>query len=235
MAAVQVMYFGPAQDAAGVATEQMEIAPNSSLGQLAEAIFARHPRLASGRAALRFAVNGELAPPECALHDGDEVAAIPPVSGGEDERDWVALVDSPIDPARVWQVVSGDPALGGVVTFAGSTRAERRPDQGQLVRLEYQAYDSMALAEMRRLAAEARRRWPVGRLALVHRTGAVELGDASVMIAVACPHRAAAFEACRWLIDTLKVVVPIWKREIWENGESTWVDPTRSGAGDEQA
>jgi molybdopterin synthase catalytic subunit len=135
--------------------------------------------------------------------------------------DLIALVDfSPW--ADVLSDLWGDPEAGGVAVFIGTTRAERDATGRELVALDYEAYPEMAVSQMRDLARRARERWPVVRLALLHRVGRVAPGEPSVLVAVACPHRAEAFDACRWLIDTLKAEVPIWKREVWDDGAGTW-------------
>lgn len=134
----------------------------------------------------------------------------------------VSLVTNPIDSQSVLaQVVS--PQAGAVVLFLGTTRewtGERRT-----LWLEYECYGEMAQRKLEELEAEARRRWPVVECAIVHRLGRVDLGEASVAVAVSCPHRRAAFEAGQWLIDTLKEVVPIWKQENGEQGATEWVHP----------
>jgi molybdopterin synthase catalytic subunit len=141
------------------------------------------------------------------------------VTAPDNGADWVALSPTPLPVATAseWIVL---PSCGGTVTFTGTARdhAEGRPG---VHRLEYEAYDEPALARLRAIAAEIRTRWPVvGRIALLHRTGVVELGDAAVVVAVSAPHRAEAFEAARFGIDELKRTVPIWKRESWDGGES---------------
>ena len=145
----------------------------------------------------------------------DRAALSAPGSGDE----WVALSDVPLPvaTASAWVVL---PGCGATVTFTGTARdhAEGRPG---VHRLEYEAYDEPALARLQAIAAELRGRWPVlGRIALLHRTGVVELGDAAVVVAVSAPHRAEAFDAARLGIDELKRTVPIWKRESWDGGES---------------
>jgi molybdopterin synthase catalytic subunit len=139
--------------------------------------------------------------------------------------DPVELTRSAIDVTALIARVQ-DPACGGVVTFEGRVRAEGTADN-PLVALEYSAYEDMALRQMRRLRDETLRRFAVRRVAIVHRLGRMEVGEVSVVIVVAAPHRADAFEACRWTIDELKRDVPIWKKEIWTRGETTWVDPTQ--------
>ena len=138
--------------------------------------------------------------------------------------DHVALTAEPIDASAAINRVT-DPAAGGVDVFLGTTRAETRDDGVALVALDYEAYEAMAVAQLRELVARARERWPIVRCAILHRTGRVGLAEASVVIAVACPHRVAAFESCRFLIDELKQVVAIWKKEVWADGSASWVHP----------
>lgn len=134
----------------------------------------------------------------------------------------VEITESPLDCARITESVR-HPNAGAVCTFLGTVR-EMTGDR-RTVHLEYEAYPEMAAKKLAELEAEARRRWPVIELALSHRVGRLELGDVSVIVAVSCPHRGDAFEACRWLIDTLKEVVPIWKREKWDDGREEWIHP----------
>jgi molybdopterin synthase catalytic subunit len=136
----------------------------------------------------------------------------------------IELHDMPIDVSHVLAHVYSAGA-GGVAVFLGTTRSERSPSGQELVALDYEAYEEMARQQLADLAAEASRRWPVVALAIVHRLGRVPLAEPSVMIAVATPHRGEAFEACRWLIDTLKKDVAIWKKEVWADGSGTWVYP----------
>lgn len=136
--------------------------------------------------------------------------------------DWICLSAEPIDVSAVMSFVAS-PAAGGIDLFLGVTRSERRADGRELVALDYDAYAGMAIERLRRLAVEARRQWPIEKLAILHRTGRVPISEPSVAIAVSCGHRVEAFAACRWLIDALKADVPIWKKEIWQGGEGTWV------------
>ncbi|HYE17727.1 MAG TPA: molybdenum cofactor biosynthesis protein MoaE [Tepidisphaeraceae bacterium] len=137
--------------------------------------------------------------------------------------DWLDIVADPIDAAGVIASVS-HPAAGGVAVFLGVTRAEDRADRVSLLALDYEAYRDMAVNQLRDLARRARERWPdLLRLAVVHRTGRVDIEQPSVVIAVSTPHRADAFDACRWLIDTLKAEVAVWKKEVWADGKGTWV------------
>ncbi len=141
------------------------------------------------------------------------------------EHVLIELVRGPIDAARVRGFVVGDPVLGGLAFFEGATRAESDPAHGVLLYLDYEAYDAMAVRQMHVLADEVGRRWYAGRVAILHRLGRVRPGEASVMIAVACAHRGEAFDACRWIIDTLKQDVPIWKKDVFEDGFERWVEP----------
>ena len=138
---------------------------------------------------------------------------------------WVELVTGPIPAPRLREFVVGDPSFGGIVTFEGTTRAESDVAHGPLVRLYYEAYDAMAKLQLERLAHEAVGRFVAGKVAIVHRLGSVPVGEASVMIAVACGHRAEAFAACRWLIDALKKDVPIWKKDVFGDGFVRWGEP----------
>jgi molybdopterin synthase catalytic subunit len=138
--------------------------------------------------------------------------------------DLILLSNNPIDVTGAIAFVT-DPAAGAIDVFLGTTRAERRLPGGDLVALDYEAYHEMAGGQLRALAARARSTFPICRLALVHRTGRVNVAEPSVLIAVSTPHRADAFEACRFLIDTLKSEVTIWKKELWRDGDATWVRP----------
>jgi molybdopterin synthase catalytic subunit len=139
--------------------------------------------------------------------------------------DLFAIDDTPIDPGRLLAAV-GDPSAGASVLFLGTTRNENAGRR--VTRLEYEAFATMAVREMRRLAREARRRWPLRRVAMVHRVGVVPVGEASVGIAVSAGHRAEAFEACHWLIDRLKELVPIWKKEHYRGG-TVWIGAQQGG------
>ncbi len=136
--------------------------------------------------------------------------------------DWIDLSSQPLDSASAVAFVTVAEA-GGIAQFVGTTRAEKNRQGHALIALDYEAYPEMASAQMQDLAARARQRWPVLKLALLHRTGRVAVGEPSVIIAVSAPHRGEAFDACRWLIDTLKSEVAIWKKEIWNDGTGTWV------------
>lgn len=143
--------------------------------------------------------------------------------------DWVEISERPLETAAAIVRVSRVQSAGGTAVFLGTTRAEAHTDGRQLVALDYEAYPEMASAQLQQLARRARERWhDIISLAVLHRVGRVGLGEPSVLIAVATPHRAEAFEACRWLIDTLKAEAAIWKKEVWSDGSGTWSDPKPS-------
>ena len=137
--------------------------------------------------------------------------------------DWIQLQAEALDAARATQFVSV-PEAGGIAIFLGTTRAERSPEHGALVALDYEAYEEMARQQMQDLGRRAREKWPIRRLAILHRTGRVALAEPSVIIAVSSPHRGEAFDACHWIIDTLKAEVAIWKKEVWASGGESWVN-----------
>ena len=163
---------------------------------------------------LVYAVNRSYADRNMRLAEGDEVALIPPVSGGA-----FLLSDQPLSLERVVQEVASDDA-GAIATFVGTTRARSRGRE--VVRLEYEAYEGMAEAEMARIAAMLKERHDLLEVAIHHRVGPVEIGGTSVVIAVSAPHRDAALAACKEAIDTLKETVPLWKKELYVGGEA-WI------------
>lgn len=139
------------------------------------------------------------------------------------QTDWIELLDDALPVERAIQFVL-HPSAGGVDVFLGTSRAENNESGKPLLALDYEAYSGMAQKQMIDLARRARLRWSITKLAILHRTGRVALAEPSVVIAVSTPHRAESFEACRWLIDTLKAEVAVWKKEIWSDGGETWVE-----------
>lgn len=135
--------------------------------------------------------------------------------------DWIDILLDDLGIADAIASVS-HPEAGGIDVFIGVTRAEKRADGVELVALDYEAYNEMAIEQMNALAGQAKAKWPICRLAIIHRVGRVAIGRASVVIAVSCPHRGQAFEACRFLIDELKKSVTIWKKEVWADQSSNW-------------
>jgi molybdopterin synthase catalytic subunit len=167
---------------------------------------------------LAISVNLEIASEDEALAHDDEVALLPPVAGGA--GGVCTISNAPLDEDEVVRRVAGDDT-GGVVSFVGTVRDHSR---GHSIKyLEYEAYPEMAEREMQKICDEAALRWPGTRVAIAHRVGHLDIGDAAVVVVAAAPHRGEAFDACRYAIDTLKVTVPIWKKEMATDGEY-WVD-----------
>jgi molybdopterin synthase catalytic subunit/molybdopterin converting factor small subunit len=165
-------------------------------------------------AGLLYALNREYVSRDAPVHDGDEVALIPPVSGGA-----FRIVTGPLDVAQVIEE-AGDAEAGAVATFLGTVR--RRSRDRDVLHLEYEAFEEMAEPMLARLADELTEKHGLCKVAIHHRIGRVEIGEASVAIAVSAPHRAAALAACREAIDTLKETIPLWKKEVYLGGEE-WI------------
>ena len=216
---IRVLFFGLLKEITGTPSEAIELAGSPTAGDLLERYAARFPKLGAMRASLVLARNREFTALSAALADGDEVAFLPPVSGGVDD-DVVEVVRTPIDPrALAARLLRGED--GAVVIFEGVTRNHSK---GRATRyLDYEAYEPMALEQMRAIVAEVKQRWPVDRVGIIHRLGRLEIGETSVAIVVTSAHRKPAFEACHYAIDRLKKIVPIWKKEYFADGE-VWVE-----------
>ena len=206
---VAVRLFAALRERAGAREAALELDEGASVDDVWPAL-----GLGEEPAGLVYAVNRTYVERGTLLADGDEVALIPPVSGGA-----FVLSDEPLSLERAAAEVASDGA-GAIATFVGTTRARSRGRD--VIRLEYEAYEGMAEAEMERIAGVLRDRLDVIDVAIHHRVGPVEIGETSVVIAVSAAHRAAAFDACREAIDTLKQTVPLWKKELYVGGEE-WV------------
>jgi molybdopterin synthase catalytic subunit len=233
---IGVLFFGVLKDVVGRSGETIDL-PDAARVRDVLSYYAREaPRFEAMAPALAIAVNQEYAGAERELREGDEVGLLPPVSGGSAEggegrdeprdkvrdeaRDEVRIVRERIDAKAVVARLKC-PADGAAVIFDGVVRDNTRGRR--TLYLDYEAYEAMALKQMEALAAEARTRFGVRGASIVHRLGRLEIGETSVLIVVAAAHRSAAFEACRWIIDTLKKTVPIWKKEYFEDG-AVWAD-----------
>jgi molybdopterin synthase catalytic subunit len=209
--------FGAVREAAGAKELSLTLSDGAVVRDVWALLLDEHPAIAPFADRLAVSVNLEIRSLDAELRDGDEVAFLPPVSGG---AGTCSLSEGPIDVGKVVARVSG-PGMGGIVTFIGAVRNRAR---GRDIRhLEYESYPEMAEREMDRIAREAAERWPGTRVAIAHRAGYLEIGDIAVVVVAAAPHRGEAFEACRYAIDTLKECVPIWKKEVATDGEY-WVD-----------
>lgn len=224
---VRVLFFGQLKDITGVTQEEAELSEGARVEDLFERYGRRFPKLAEFRHSIAASVNQEYATWRAPLATGDEIAFLPPVSGGHEvavEPDIFQIVRDPISPREIVESLKA-PEDGALVVFDGFVRNSFKGRQ--TLYLEYEAYESMAYSKMREIGAEIHAKFQVHRLAMVHRLGRLEIGETSVLIAVSSPHRAAAFDACRYAIDTLKRTVPIWKKEyfvggsVWAEGEGT--------------
>jgi MoaE-MoaD fusion protein len=236
---VRLLLFGAAREAAATDEAVLTLGARATARDAFERALADYPDLRRFCSSLLVAVNEEYARDlGVELRDGDEIALFPPVSGGSDERaaraeddapaahdapdaeDFFELTTEPIDVGAVARRVVPR-RCGATVTLDGYAREWTRGRR--TLYLVYEAYAPMALAEMRRLGCEARRRFDIAHVGIVHRTGRTDIGETSVVISVSAPHRRAAFEACEWAIRELKRTVPIWKKEFFEDG-SVWVE-----------
>ena len=229
---VNVLFFGAARDATGTAETQLVLAPPYDSQSALEQVLTTYPDLRRFGNSLLFAVNQEYAQSNRAISDGDELAVFPPVSGGSkagsadilsasvSSADFFELTTHPIDVGAVARRVVL-PECGATVILDGYARewtARRRT-----LYLIYEAYPPMAISELERLGQQVHEKFEIAHIGIVHRTGRLEIGETSVVIAVSAPHRRAAFEACEWAIRELKRTVPIWKKEFFEDGE-VWVE-----------
>ncbi len=215
--------FATLRERARTSELEREFPEGTTVGEIWKSLKREFPALDGHRDSIGFAVNQEYVEGDYRPRNNDEVAFIPPVSGGSDDgAPWIGLITirhDRIDVAALEREVAS-PAAGAIVTFVGTTRQDNAGRK--VIRLEYEAYEPMALSEMRKLAHEAGTRWRIVRIAIAHRIGLVAIGETSVAIAVSAAHRGEAFEACRFAIDRLKEIVPIWKKEHFEGGE-IWV------------
>jgi molybdopterin synthase catalytic subunit len=224
---VRLLFFGAARDAAGHSDMDFVLKQARTSAEAFEEILNEFPALRRFGRSLLFAVNEEYAKTDRELHDGDEVAIFPPVSGGsqpqaksEQGSDFFELTTEPIEVGAIARRVVL-PECGATVTLDGYAREWTKGRR--TLYLVYEAYAPMALRELHALGAEAHRRFDIAHIGIIHRTGRLEIGETSVVIAVSAPHRQAAFAACEWAIMELKRTVPIWKREVFEDGE-VWVE-----------
>jgi molybdopterin synthase catalytic subunit len=226
---VRILFFGMLKDLAGRSSDLLDLPERATVSDAFFHYEEITPRLGEIAAAIAISVNQEFAGPDSKLKEGDEIAFLPPVSGGLTESTsnmpttggrYSSIVRQEIDtqavPAKLKQ-----PMDGAAVVFEGVVRNNTRGRR--TLYLDYEAYEAMALKQMDALAREALQQFPIHDVAIVHRLGRLEIGEVSVLIVVASAHRAAAFDACRWLIDTLKRTVPIWKKEYFEDG-AVWAD-----------
>ena len=222
---VHLLSFGPLKTAFSEGGDWREIEPGESVAGLLAKLCAEGVLTEAVLRSAAIAVNHSYAAPSQTLQDGDEVAILPPVSGGAafqaaEPHPQIALVRQPIDTSAIELAIKAG-SDGAVCVFDGIVRDNTRGRQ--TLHLDYEAYEEMALRQMFLLRSEAIEHFGVREIAIVHRLGRILVGETSVFIAVASAHRGAAFEACRWVIDTLKKTVPIWKKEQFVDG-AVWTD-----------
>jgi molybdopterin synthase catalytic subunit len=212
---VTVRYFAALRERVGRAAERLALPAGATAADALAALAQQHPALATALPQVRCAVNQEYVASDTVLHDGDELALIPPVSGGDHYR----VTREPLAVEPLVEAVA-DPEAGCVVVFIGQPRRTSRGKQVDY--LEYEAYEPMAEKKLAAIGAALRAAFGVRQVAISHRVGRLEIGEPSVVIAVAATHRAEGFAACREAIERIKVDVPVWKKEVWQDGE-VWV------------
>jgi molybdopterin synthase catalytic subunit/molybdopterin converting factor small subunit len=223
---IRILLFGVLKDLVGRSTETVDLPKGTRVKDVLSHYVRQTPRIEAMVPSLACSVNQEYAAVDRELAAGDEVALLPPVSGGSPEiksvenDGQVRIVREPIATQAVLAALKR-PEDGAAVVFEGVVRDNTRGRQ--TLYLDYEAYEPMALKQMEGLATEARQRFAVRGVFIVHRLGRLEIGETSVLIVVASAHRGAAFDACRWIIDTLKKTVPIWKKEYFKDG-AVWAD-----------
>jgi molybdopterin synthase catalytic subunit/molybdopterin converting factor small subunit len=222
-----VRLFAAFRERAGTSEVLVDLPAGSTAAGVVAAVVRRVPALAAMAPAARAVVNQEFVGLDAPVHAGDDVALLPPVSGGAPDGPGpdgssaarFYLTGEPLD-ARAVEALVADPGCGAFVTFVGTVRST---NEGRDVDyLEYEAYPGMAERKMAEIGDEIAQRWGLGRVAMAHRLGRCAVGEASIVICVASPHRKEAFEACHYAIDRVKEIVPIWKKEVWRDG-SVWI------------
>ena len=220
---VRVLFFGMLKEVAGKASDDVSLPDGATIGNLLSH-YAQDAKLKGLLGSIAVALNLEYAAPTAVLRDGDEVGLLPPVSGGTDAKPVtqgrVQLTRERIETAALAERMKR-PEDGAAVVFEGIVRRSSRGRR--TLYLDYEAYEPMARKQLEDLAARALAQFKVRDLAIVHRLGRLQIGETSVAIVVSSAHRAAGFGACRWLIDTLKKTVPIWKKEHFADG-AVWAD-----------
>ena len=218
---IKARLFARLREQAATDVEPVDLPAGATIRDVYAELRRRHPALEADLALIRPARNETFADWSDVVTDGDDVAFIPPVSGGAAGAGaFFEITLAPLDPRRLEAAVA-HPGAGAICTFSGVVRDNARGEA--VTHLEYEAYSAMADRQMRAIADEISQRWPSARVAMAHRTGRLEIGEVSVVVAASCPHRAEAFEACRWGIDRLKESVPIWKKEFAKSG-AVWIE-----------
>jgi molybdopterin synthase catalytic subunit len=213
---LKILLFAALREKFGSSELDLLLPDGSTVADLRQALEQQQPRITSLLERCKIAVNQEFVAEDFRLHEADEIAVIPPVSGGSG---LIQLTQEPIDYHALTEAVRS-PHCGAVALFLGTVRD--LTGEEVTVFLDYEAYSPMAEKKIAEIITEVRNRWPIGEIGIIHRLGRLGVGEISVAVAVSCPHRAEAFEACRFAIDTLKESVPIWKKDHSDFGASVW-------------
>ncbi len=221
-----VLFFAALRDRAGTRRVNVGVTGGMTVNEAVLAARKQAPHDPEPGSSIMLALNGEYVKGDQPVAAGDELALIPPVSGGSDEikteRDWVFVTADVLDPVPLTEFVTTG-VDGAVVTFLGVTRNHN--GGRRVLHLDYEAYQPMAENKIVEIAGEMRSKWELGKIAVAHRTGRVDIGETSMVVAVGAAHRRPAFEASLYFVDRLKEIVPIWKREFFEGGE-VWIGET---------
>jgi molybdopterin synthase catalytic subunit len=226
---VRLLFFASLKDIVGSKQIHLEMPSGSTVADVLSHLETNYPRLKDYRPVVLTAINEEYVDQRTTVQDGDEVAIFPPVSGGEVESDTLAIsrpgefyqiTRDPIDTQKIARQMLR-PEDGAVCVFEGVVRNNSKGKS--TLHLVYEAYDNMALKKLEEIGIFVRQAWEIGCVAMIHRLGHLDIGETSVAVIVTSPHRRAAFDACHYAIDKLKKVVPIWKKEFFEDGE-LWIE-----------
>jgi molybdopterin synthase catalytic subunit len=218
---ITALLFGQAREMAGSESVELELDQPATVESAFAALKSSHPNLAAIERSLLFAINEQYALRSDALAETDRLAILPPVSGGEGESgDIFEITRDPIDIAGLRARLLGGES-GAVVIFDGVARNNTKGRR--TLYLEYEGYVPMSIRTLEQICREVHEKWPINRIGIIHRLGRIEISESSVVIVVTSPHRKVAFEACQYSIDRLKKIVPIWKKEYFEDG-AVWVE-----------
>ena len=227
---VQILFFARLKELLHQETVEITVPENSSVSDVFKFLTIQYPEIESFRKSILIAINQEFATWETLINEGDELALFPPVSGGQASStlfydsnvlgDVYQIVRKPIQVNKLTQQL-GQGEDGAMVTFIGVVRNNTQGRSTMF--LEYEGYEPMAIRKLSEIGTIIHRQWQIGHIGIVHRLGRLEIGEVSVAIVITSPHRKVAFEVCQYAIDTLKKIVPIWKKEFFEDGE-IWVE-----------
>lgn len=227
---VQILFFARLKELLHQETVEITVPENSSVSDVFKVLTIQYPEIESFRKSILIAINQEFATWETLINEGDELALFPPVSGGQASStlfydsnvlgDVYQIVRKPIQVNKLTQQL-GQGEDGAMVTFIGVVRNNTQGRSTMF--LEYEGYEPMAIRKLSEIGTIIHRQWQIGHIGIVHRLGRLEIGEVSVAIVITSAHRKVAFEVCQYAIDTLKKIVPIWKKEFFEDGE-IWVE-----------